>query len=64
LDKLKSSLWEGLRRTPGLFEIIQKYCSETGADEATATLLFVLLPDSIYAEIGVNPEDQNISEDR
>jgi hypothetical protein len=60
LDKLKTSLREGLRRTPGLFEVIQKYCSKTGADEAIATLVFVLLPDSIYAEIGVNPEDQNI----
>jgi hypothetical protein len=56
LERLQSSLREGLREISGLYETIQRYCARTGQGEALATLVFVILPDSFQAELGAPRE--------
>jgi hypothetical protein len=57
LDNARALLREQLQKIPETFDLIQKYCSRTGHGEALAILLFVTIPDSFYAEIGIDSEN-------
>jgi hypothetical protein len=54
LVNTRTLLREQLQKMSETFDLIQKYCSKTGHREALAILLLVTIPDSFYAEIGID----------
>jgi len=54
LDDARTMFREQLQEMPEAFNLIQKYCAKNGHREALALLVFVTVPDSFYAEIGID----------
>jgi hypothetical protein len=57
LDKARTMLREQLQQMPETFDLIQKFCSKTGHREALALLVLVIVPDYVYAEIGIDRQN-------
>jgi hypothetical protein len=54
LDDARAMFRKQRQRMPETFDLIQKYCAKTGHRESLALLVFVTVPDSFFAEIGVD----------
>jgi hypothetical protein len=54
LDNARAVFRKQLQQMPETFDLIQKYCAKTGHRETLALLVLVTVPDSFYAEIGID----------